>query len=89
MFTEAYSSSISKHNMKPQILSQRERQILELIAYENTNDDIAETLYISNQTVKTHRRNLLEKLSARNTAGMIRRAFELGLLSLSHSMGAN
>jgi len=67
-------------------ISLREQEVLRLIAYENTNDEIAAKLYISNQTVKTHRKNLLEKLSVKNTAGLVRRSFELGLLSLQQSM---
>ncbi|MBK8504633.1 MAG: helix-turn-helix transcriptional regulator [Saprospiraceae bacterium] len=42
-------------------ISDREKEVLELIAYENTNDEIAEKLYISIHTAKTHRKNLLEK----------------------------
>jgi DNA-binding CsgD family transcriptional regulator len=63
-------------------LSQREKEVLELITYENTNDEIAQQLYISYETVKTHRKKLLEKLSVKNTAGLVRRGFELGFLSL-------
>jgi len=68
--------------MDPRIISQREKQVLELIAYENTNDQIAQQLYISHETVKTHRRNLLDKLSVKNTAGLVRRSFELGILQI-------
>ncbi len=63
-------------------ISDREREVLELIAYENTNEEIAEKLYISNNTAKTHRKNLLEKMGAKNTAGLVRRGFELGLLQV-------
>ncbi|MCB0685366.1 MAG: response regulator transcription factor [Saprospiraceae bacterium] len=62
-------------------LTNREKEVLKLIAYENTNDEIAQKLYISNHTAKTHRKNLLEKLSVRNSAGLVRRGFELGLIS--------
>ena len=51
-------------------ISDREREVLELIAYENTNEEIDEKLYISNNTAKTHRKNLLEKMGAKNTAGV-------------------
>ncbi len=68
--------------METKILSPRERQVLHLIAYENTNVEIAEMLYISDQTVKSHRKNLLQKLSVKNSAGLVRKGFELGLLSL-------
>lgn len=69
-----------------QIISHREQQVLHLIAQENTNREIAEKLYISNHTAITHRKHLLAKLAVRNSAGLVRRAFELGLLSLQQSM---
>ncbi len=75
--------------MNTQQISHRERQVLELIAYENTNNEIAQKLYISDQTVKTHRKNLLQKLSVKNTAGLVRRSFELGLLSTKKSQGGD
>ncbi len=71
-----------------QKLSIREEQILHLIAYENTDKEIAAKLYISSHTAVSHRKNLLQKLSARNAAGLIRRAFELGLLSQHASVNA-
>lgn len=64
------------------LISQREHQVLHLIAYEHTAKEIASKLFISNHTAISHRQNLMEKLSARNTAGLIRRAFELGLIEL-------
>ena len=63
-------------------ITPREQQVLHLIAYECTSKEIATQLYISTETVNTHRGNIKEKLSARNTAGMVRRGFELGLLEL-------
>lgn len=69
-----------------QPLSQREKEVLRLIAYENTSKDIARELFISNHTAITHRKNLIEKLGVKNTAGLVRRAFELGILSFQESM---
>ena len=63
-------------------LSPREVQILELIILEYTTSEIAKRLYLSSETVKTHRRHLLEKLNARNVAGLVRRAFENEYVSL-------
>ena len=60
--------------------SKRERQVLHLIADELTTKEIASTLFISYETVQTHRKNLLIKLNAKNTAGLMRRAFETRLL---------
>lgn len=67
-----YSTSITK----------REREVLRLIAYERTTYEIAAELYISPHTAISHRKYLMEKLGARNTAGLVRRAYELGILTL-------
>jgi DNA-binding CsgD family transcriptional regulator len=67
------------------MLSKRELQILHLLAYEYQTHEIAAELFISPHTVITHRRNLLTKLEVRNTAGMVRAAFEYGLLTTSAS----
>ncbi|MDX1671403.1 MAG: response regulator transcription factor [Balneolaceae bacterium] len=61
-------------------LTDRERQILQLICRELTNREIAEELQISVRTVDAHRRNLLQKTGARNTAGLVRYAYEHGCL---------
>lgn len=62
------------------MISEREKQILHLIAYEYTTAEIARQLHISGDTVKSHRKSLFSKVGARNTAGLIRRAFERQLL---------
>lgn len=61
-------------------ITRRERQILELIVAEHTTTEIAERLGISFGTVETHRKHLLIKLGARNTAGLVRIALEHGLV---------
>lgn len=71
-----------------QNLSIREQEVLHLIAYENTDKEIAAKLYISSHTAISHRKKLLQKLSARNAAGLVRRAFELGLLSRDQKLSA-
>jgi DNA-binding NarL/FixJ family response regulator len=62
-------------------ISRREKQILQLICDEKTTQEIAEALFISFGTVETHRRNLLLKLNARNTAGLVKAAIAYGLLN--------
>ena len=69
-------------------ITQRETQILNLIAFEFTINEIANRLFISHHTVVTHRKNLMSKLKVKNTAGMIRRAFELHLLHHSSDQAA-
>lgn len=61
-------------------LTKREIEVLRLIAEEYSNPEIAEKLYISIRTVDTHRRNLLEKLGAKNTAGLVKYAIKKGLI---------
>ena len=53
-------------------LSRREKEILRLIVNEATTSEIAEKLFISVGTVETHRYNMMNKLSVRNTAGLVR-----------------
>lgn len=62
-------------------LTPREAEILKLIAEEYSNPEIAEKLFISIRTVDTHRRNLLEKLAAKNTAGLVKYAIKHGIVS--------
>ena len=63
-------------------LTKREIEILKLIAEENTNQEIAKKLFISPRTVDTHRRNLILKLDAKNTAGLVRFAIKHNLVRL-------
>ena len=69
----------------PQRLSNREREVLNLIAWEHSTKEIAEILFISAHTALTHRKRLLAKFGVRNTAGLIRRAFETNILKLGES----
>lgn len=63
-------------------ISRREQEVLKLIADEYTTTEIASLLYISEETVKTHRKHLLFKLQVKNVAGMVRRGFEIGYLHI-------
>jgi DNA-binding NarL/FixJ family response regulator len=69
------TASIEKYN-----LTKREVEVLKMIAQENTNDEISEILFIAKRTVDTHRQNLLHKLRAKNTAGLIKAAYELKVI---------
>jgi DNA-binding CsgD family transcriptional regulator len=55
--------------------------VLRLIVEEYTNQEIADKLFISVRTVDAHRRNLLEKTGARNTAGLVKFAIERNLFN--------
>jgi DNA-binding NarL/FixJ family response regulator len=63
-------------------LTAREREVLELIVVGCTNAEIAERLYITVGTVKTHVRNVLEKLCANDRTEAAVRALRAGLISL-------
>lgn len=76
------TKSAEAQSSKPVLpsLTRREKQVLKLIVEEYTTGEIAEKLFIGFGTVETHRRNLLMKLDARNTAGLVRMALEYKLL---------
>ena len=61
-------------------LTNRERQVLELVAQEMCEDEIAEILNISKRTVEGHKKNLRIKLNVKNNIGLIRFAYESGYL---------
>ena len=61
-------------------MSNRELDTLELIAENLSNQEIADALYISITTVKTHVRNILLKLEAKNRNEAVIKAKEKGLL---------
>lgn len=61
-------------------LSDREKEVLECIATGLTTHEIADQLFISKNTVETHRKNLLYKLKARNTAELVNNAYKQRLI---------
>jgi two-component system response regulator NreC len=63
-------------------LTQREREILKLIAEGHKNKDIADLLCISLKTVEKHRANLMEKLDLHNVAALTALAAEKGLINI-------
>ena len=61
-------------------LSDREREVLHLLALGNTNQEIAEMLYISVRTAETHRAHIMQKLSLTTRAELVRYAIDTGVL---------
>jgi len=57
----------------------REKEILVLIANEYTSKEIARDLFLSPHTVDSHRKNIMKKYKLKNTAGLVRLAFETGI----------
>ena len=63
-------------------LSERERDVLRLIALGYTNQEIAKQLYLSVRTIEAHRRHILNKLRLETRADLVRYALEHRLVSL-------
>jgi two-component system, NarL family, response regulator NreC len=61
-------------------LSDREREVLRLLALGHTNQEIAKLLYISVRTAETHRAHVMQKLHLETRAGLVRYALDHGLL---------
>ncbi len=88
-FSKEVSEQLLEHlNIKNNIsskeenipLTNREIEVLKMITQEFSNSEIADKLFISVRTVDTHRRNLIEKLRVKNTAGLVRYAIKKGLV---------
>lgn len=62
------------------VLTKREKEILNLIMEELTSQQMADRLQLSLRTVENHRVSLMQKLNAKNSAGIVKRAFQLGLV---------
>jgi DNA-binding NarL/FixJ family response regulator len=80
MSHEAALSIRNNTEKETPFLTRREKEVLELIASGNTNQEIADKLFISYTTVDTHRSNLLQKFEAKNVAMLINMASKQGLL---------
>lgn len=76
---KTYQATLEKNNSVP-VLTKREKEILKLIAEGFTNIEISKQLFISIDTVDSHRKNLYSKLNVKNTALLIRYAIEYNLL---------
>jgi two-component system response regulator NreC len=61
-------------------LSDREREVLRLLALGHTNQEIAQMLYISVRTAETHRAHIMQKLGLSSRAELVRHALEQGLI---------
>lgn len=79
----AYVSKVDEAEVDPyDTLTNREKEILHLVAEGFTNQEIAERLYISPRTAELHRSNVLNKLSLKNQVDLVRFAIKRGILPL-------
>ncbi len=72
---KSFSDTKSKY-----IITKREKEILLLIVDGFSNKEIADKLFLSIRTVENHRNHLLQKFDAKNTAGLVKRAIEDGMV---------
>ena len=73
--------ALNEERMKHLGITKRELEILELIAQGMSNREIAEKLFVSENTVKTHSSRLFDKLSAKRRTQAVQIAKEMGLIS--------
>jgi two-component system response regulator NreC len=79
--SEAVLSDYRRHVTDPiDLLSSREREVLQMIAEGQTNKEIAAALNLSVYTVEAHRGRIMEKLNLHNTSDMVRFALRNGLI---------
>ncbi|MCL4142250.1 UNVERIFIED_CONTAM: hypothetical protein GTU68_010647 [Idotea baltica] len=78
MNTLLNGNSFSSEDIPP--ITKREREVLELIASEHTTKEIAKKLFLSFDTIQTHRKHLLQKFNAKNIVGVIKKATDKGIL---------
>lgn len=85
MVVEDYLEKL-KHGQEPtstfDTLTDREREILTLVAEGYTNREIAEALFISVKTVETHKANIMEKLNLHKRAELVKYAIKKGMLQV-------
>lgn len=71
--------TIERERLCARRLTGRELEILEMVSQGMSTGEIARNLYLSEETIKSHRKSLMVKFGARNMAQMIRLAFEQGV----------
>ncbi len=83
----AYTARHGRPSQPKQLLSGREREVLQLLARGFTNQESAELMRVSVKTVETYRSRLYEKLGARSRAELVRYATEAGVLKSDSTTG--
>jgi DNA-binding NarL/FixJ family response regulator len=78
--TRLLMEEMNKPKEEPELLTERELDVLRLIAKEYSNKEIAEKLFISERTVETHRKNIFRKTKTSSLVGLIKFAYEFKLI---------
>lgn len=77
----AYTDAMFENKKQEEVnLTDREKEVLKLIAEENTTQEIADILFLSKHTIESYRKNLISKLQVKNLAGLTKHAIKMGLL---------
>jgi len=76
------NSKSAKSSKDESKLTDREIEIIKLVAEELSNQEISEKLFISPRTVETHKRNMISKLDVKNSIGLVRFAINQGLVDI-------
>ncbi|MDP2140747.1 MAG: response regulator transcription factor [Gammaproteobacteria bacterium] len=71
---------VSKNNVDSEVLSERERQVLQLIAEGHTTKSIASMLFVSVKTAESHRTHIMQRLDIHNIASLVRYAIRRGMI---------
>ncbi len=77
---KALLSALLPQELPENQVTERELEVLKLLAQELTSKQIADQLYISERTVETHRKNLMRKTGSNNSIGLMRYAYAKKLL---------
>lgn len=78
------STTIPEYSCQGMNISDREMEIITLIAEGYSNKEVADKLFLSTHTVTTHRKNIMNKLGVNNTAGLVLFAVRENLVSPNH-----
>ena len=81
VYTEGVSKTIDEQLLSNLGISKREYEVLTLLGTGMSNQEIADTLFISQNTVKTHTSRLFEKLAVKNRTHAILKSKELGIIA--------
>lgn len=78
------SVNVSEYSCEGMNISEREMEIITLIAEGYSNKEVADKLFLSTHTITTHRKNIMNKLGVNNTAGLVLFAVRENLVSPNH-----
>ncbi|CAD0009518.1 response regulator [Flavobacterium chungangense] len=78
--SEKMINFMSTQSISENVLSNKETEVLGLIAKGLTTKEIAAKLFVSSRTIETHRANILKKLEVKNTAELIKKAAKMNLV---------